>query len=101
MEAADQRWHAAGGHVAALRQNADHVGEREPDLSDMFRQIEQRPEAPVPDCQAVRGVEDGNPLFHLGKRRLQHVLIVLQGLGGLVEQPDGIGGRILCLLQDE
>src|SRR5690606_28553556 len=89
------------GNVAAIRQDGDDVGERKADLSYFFGQVEQAAEPPVPDGQAIGTVEHRDPLVHLRERRLQHVLIVLQRLAGLVEEPGGIRVRVLRLLQYE
>ena len=61
------------------------------DPSELLRQIQQGAEAPVPDGQLLGAVENRNALIHLRKRCLHHVLIVLQRLGRLVEEPDRIG----------
>ncbi len=89
------------GNIAALAEDCHDVRQREAHLAGVFRQVEQLPEAAVPDRQVVRAVEDGDALVHLRKRRLQHVLVILQRLARLVEQPSGIGGGILDLLQDQ
>lgn len=91
METADHGLRLTGGHIPPLRQDGDHVDQRKTDLADMLRQVEKSAETAVPDRQAVRRVEDGNALLHLRKRCLHHVLVVLQRLRGLVEEPDRIG----------
>ena len=77
VKAADHGLRVARWYVAPLRQHRDHVEQRKPDLADMFREIQQRSEPPVPDRQSIGGVEDRDALLHLGERRLHHVLVVL------------------------
>ena len=91
----------AGRDIAALAERGDDIGQGKTDLAGIFRQVQQLPETPVPDRQPVGTVEDGNALVHLRKRRLQHVLVILQRLARLVEQPGGVGRGILDLLQDQ
>ena len=98
LEVAHHMGLVAHRNVAALGEDGNDVGQRETHLADMFRQVEQAAETPVPDAQPVGTVEDGDALVHLGQRRLQHVLVVLQRFAGLVEQPGGIGGGVFGLL---
>ena len=76
--------------VAALGQKAQDVVERDADLAHLVGQVEQHPVLAVPADQAKIPVEDGDALFHLVERDLQQVAIVLQGLGGVVQQAEGI-----------
>ncbi len=78
-------------NVAALAEDRHDLRQRKADAADIFRQVEKLAEAPVPDRQLVGAVKNGDALVHLRKCRLQHVLVILQRLAGLVEQPCGVG----------
>ena len=60
--------------------------ERRADLAELGRQIEQLAELPVPADQPHVLVEHAQAVPHLVERRLQQVAVVLQRLGGIVEQ---------------
>ena len=82
-------------NVAALGKVAQDAVERDADLAHLVGQVEQRPVLPVPAGQPEIPVEDGDALFHLVERDLQQVAIVLQRLGGVVEQAERIL-RAIC-----
>ena len=58
-------------HIAASDEDGHDSLQRKADLADGLGQVEQRPEARVPDGQPVGLVEDGDALVHLAERRLQ------------------------------
>ena len=69
---------------------AQDLVERDADLAHLVGQVEQRAVLPVPAGQPEILVEDGDALLHLVERDLQQVAIVLQRLGGVVEQPERV-----------
>ena len=73
--------------VAALRAGAQDSVERHADAAELRRQVQQLAELPVPADQPHVLVEHAEAVAHLVERRLQQVAVVLQRLGGVVEQP--------------
>ena len=82
----DQLVDVAGAEVAALGARAQDAIERCADPTELGRQVEKLAELPVPADQLHVLVEHAQAVPHLVERRLQQVAIVLQRLGGIVEQ---------------
>ncbi|MCY1297504.1 hypothetical protein D9M70_469470 [compost metagenome] len=101
QEVGDQSLFLILADIAALGEDRNDIRERKTHLAGRLRQIEKLAEAPVPDDQVVGVVEDGDALVHLRERGLQHILIVLQRLARLVEQPGRVRRRVVAALQDE
>ena len=76
----------AVAEVAALGARAQNAVERRADLTELGRQVEQLAELAVPADQPHVLVEHAQAVAHLIERRLQQIAIVLQRLGGVVEQ---------------
>jgi hypothetical protein len=82
-----------GSDVAAFHEQAQDLVERHADLAELVRQVEQRAVLPVPAGEAQIAVEDGDALLHLVERDLEEVAIVLQRLGGIVQQAVRVARR--------
>ena len=81
-------------HAAALRRATRRPGPSRP------AGRKQRAILPVPAGQPEILVEDGDALLHLVERDLQEVAIVLQRLGRVVEQAEGVArGAVVTLEQ--
>ena len=87
--------------VAALGEVAQDPVERDADLAHLVGQVEQRAILPVPAGQPEILVEDGDALLHLVERDLQQVAVVLQRLGGVVEQAERVLRRAVVALEQQ
>ena len=85
----DQLVDVAGAEVAALGAAAQDLVERRADAAELRRQVQQLAELPVPADQPHVLVEHAETVAHLVQRRLQQVAVVLQRLGGIVQQAQG------------
>ena len=85
----DELVDVAGAEVAALGAGAQDPVERHADPAQLRRQVQQLAELPVPADQPHVLVEHAEAVAHLVERRLQQVAVVLQRLGGIVEQAQG------------
>ncbi len=101
QEVGDQRLLLILADIPAAGKNRDDVGQRKAHLSGGLGEIQEFAEAAVPDDEIVGVVEDGNALVHLRECRMQHVLVVLERLACLIEQPGGVGGSVVHALQDK
>ncbi len=71
---------------AGMGQVPEDVAQRGADLTEFGRQLEELPKPAVPEGQPQIGVEQGDALRHLIDRRLQETTVVVQRLGGVIEQ---------------